>query len=200
MPPRSRRSRRGERPSGVPSRACLAGGPPEQRLRPAAAALAKVLEFQRQIGQAKGDALGLSPYDALLDRYDPGLRQCPDRPSICRSSSGLPELIQAARSAQERQPRLQPFEGPFPETRSTGRRAADGAVGFDFTRGRLDVSLHPFCVGSAGEARITTRYDEATLSPRSWQCCTKAGTPSMSRADPRMAASARRGCTRHEPA
>jgi carboxypeptidase Taq len=39
------------------------------------------------------------------------------------------------------------------------------AVGFDFSRGRLDVSLHPFCVGSAGEARITTRYDESTFVP-----------------------------------
>ena len=37
--------------------------------------LSQVLAFQRQIGQAKGEALGLSPYDALLDSYDPGLRQ-----------------------------------------------------------------------------------------------------------------------------
>ena len=33
--------------------------------------LAQVLPFQRQIGQAKGEALELSPYDALLDSYDP---------------------------------------------------------------------------------------------------------------------------------
>ena len=35
------------------------------------------------------------------------------------------------------------------------------ALGFDFDHGRLDVSLHPFCGGSAGDIRITTRYDEA---------------------------------------
>ena len=34
------------------------------------------------------------------------------------------------------------------------------AAGFDFTRGRLDVSLHPFCGGATGDVRITTRYDE----------------------------------------
>ena len=37
------------------------------------------------------------------------------------------------------------------------------ALGFDFDRGRLDVSLHPFCGGSAGDIRITTRYDEADV-------------------------------------
>ena len=35
------------------------------------------------------------------------------------------------------------------------------AVGFDFTRGRLDISLHPFCGGATDDVRITTRYDEA---------------------------------------
>ena len=35
------------------------------------------------------------------------------------------------------------------------------AVGFDFDRGRLDVTAHPFCTGiGPGDTRITTRYDE----------------------------------------
>ena len=36
-------------------------------------------------------------------------------------------------------------------------------VGFDFNQGRLDVSLHPFCGGSTGDVRITTRYSEANF-------------------------------------
>src|SRR5215203_4604535 len=123
--------------------------------------LATVLGFQRQIGQAKGDALGLSPYDTLLDRYDPGLRQSQIDPLFAELRADLPGLIQAARSAQEQRPAIQLLEGPFPA--DTQQRLAErlmAAVGIDFTRGRLDVSLHPFCVGSAGEARITTRYDE----------------------------------------
>ena len=35
-----------------------------------------------------------------------------------------------------------------------------GALGFDFERGRLDVSLHPFCGGVPDDIRITTRYTE----------------------------------------
>jgi carboxypeptidase Taq len=38
------------------------------------------------------------------------------------------------------------------------------AVGFDFTHGRLDTSLHPFCGGVPDEVRITTRYDEADFA------------------------------------
>jgi carboxypeptidase Taq len=38
------------------------------------------------------------------------------------------------------------------------------AIGFDFERGRLDISHHPFCGGSAGDIRITTRYDEADFT------------------------------------
>ena len=33
-----------------------------------------------------------------------------------------------------------------------------GAVGFDFTRGSLSVSHHPFCGGVPTDVRITTRY------------------------------------------
>jgi carboxypeptidase Taq len=33
-------------------------------------------------------------------------------------------------------------------------------MGFDFHRGRLDVSAHPFCGGAAEDVRMTTRYDE----------------------------------------
>ncbi len=39
------------------------------------------------------------------------------------------------------------------------------AIGFDFSRGRLDVTAHPFCSGiGPGDCRITTRYDEHHFS------------------------------------
>jgi carboxypeptidase Taq len=40
-------------------------------------------------------------------------------------------------------------------------RQAAAAIGFDFSAGRLDVTVHPFCSGfGPGDTRITTRYDE----------------------------------------
>jgi carboxypeptidase Taq len=36
-----------------------------------------------------------------------------------------------------------------------------GALGFDFERGRLDESAHPFCGGVPDDVRMTARYDES---------------------------------------
>ena len=123
--------------------------------------LSEVLSLQRQVGEAKGAALGLSPYDALLDSYDPGLRRATIDPVFARLRAGLPELIAEARAAQERLPAAVPLDGPFPvAVQKALGEALMRAVGFDFARGRLDVSLHPFCGGATEDVRITTRYDE----------------------------------------
>jgi carboxypeptidase Taq len=40
-------------------------------------------------------------------------------------------------------------------------KAAAAAIGFEFNRGRLDVTHHPFCSGlGPHDCRLTTRYDE----------------------------------------
>lgn len=127
--------------------------------------LEEVLRLQRRIGEAKGEALGLSVYDALLDTYDPGLRQARIDPLFAELRAWLPELVAAAREAQARRPAPEPPAGPFPveAQRRLGERLMRQA-GFDFGRGRLDVSLHPFCGGATGDVRITTRYDEADFT------------------------------------
>jgi carboxypeptidase Taq len=126
--------------------------------------LTQVLAFQQQIGQAKGQALELSPYDALLDSYDPGLRQAAIEPLFAELGAELPALIQEAQERQKELPAIQSLNGPFPvdDQRRIGEQLMK-AVGFDFNQGRLDVSLHPFCGGSTGDVRITTRYSEANF-------------------------------------
>lgn len=105
--------------------------------------------------------LGGTPYEALLDGYEPGLRE--DRIAALFDDllSFLPGLLdaalarQAARDAGVRPP------GPFPADRQEAlARRLMAALGFDFSRGRLDASLHPFCGGGPGDVRVTTRYDE----------------------------------------
>ena len=126
--------------------------------------LSQVLALQQQIGQAKGQAMELSPYDALLDSYDPGLRQATIDPLFSELGAELPGLIEEAQERQKELPAIQPLNGPFPvdDQRRIGEQLMK-AVGFDFTRGRLDVSLHPFCGGSTGDVRITTRYSETNF-------------------------------------
>lgn len=127
-----------------------------------APALGETLRLQREVGVAKGSALGLDPYDALLDGYDPGMRRGTIDPLFAELRAALPDLIAAAHARQAREPAPLPLTGPFPvaHQKAVGERLMR-AVGFDFERGRLDVSLHPFCGGATDDVRITTRYDDA---------------------------------------
>ncbi len=127
--------------------------------------LQRVLDTQREIGRAKGEALGLSPYDALLDQFDPGTTQLFVDPIFAELGAALPELIGQALEKQAAQPEPAPMEGPFPiaAQKALGETLMR-AVGFDFERGRLDISAHPFCGGATQDVRITTRYDEEDFS------------------------------------
>src|SRR3546814_11018154 len=40
---------------------------------PFGAAFAELMPLYREVAQAKGEALGLNPFDALMDEFDPGL-------------------------------------------------------------------------------------------------------------------------------
>ncbi|MCC0806006.1 carboxypeptidase M32 [Methylobacterium sp. W2] len=123
--------------------------------------LAETLRLQREVGETKGAALGLAPYDALLDGYDPGMRRAAIDPLFAELRATLPGLIGTIRDRQAAMPAPIPLPGPFPvEAQKALGLALMRAAGFDFERGRLDISLHPFCGGATDDVRITTRYDE----------------------------------------
>ena len=131
--------------------------------------LTEVLALQREIAAAKALALGTSPYEALLDGYEPGARLALIEPLFDSLAAFLPEFLprvleeQAGRQASL--PPEPPPHGPFPVAaqRALGERLMR-TLGFDFNRGRLDVSLHPFCGGATNDVRLTTRYDEADFA------------------------------------
>ncbi|HXE15795.1 MAG TPA: carboxypeptidase M32 [Stellaceae bacterium] len=124
-------------------------------------ALDKVLSLTREVAASKAAALGKSPYDALLDQYEPdGSTATIDR-LFGELIAVLPGMIDDALTRQTARPApLQP-DGPF----SIAAQRALGLdlmnrLGFDFEHGRLDVSAHPFTGGTPGDVRITTRYDD----------------------------------------
>lgn len=123
--------------------------------------LAEVLSLVRQAAAAKADALGCTPYDALLDEHDPGLCAADLDKLFDSLADFLPNLVERALAAQAARPEPQRPQGPFPvaSQRALARRMMV-AMGFDFDYGRLDVSDHPFCSGVPDDVRITTRYDE----------------------------------------
>jgi carboxypeptidase Taq len=123
--------------------------------------LKEVVAIEREVAAAMGEALGLSPYDALIDSYDRGLTQERIDPIFKRLSEFLPDFVaQAVERSKQRAPVIP--RGPFPiaaQRQLTARISR--ALGFDMQHGRLDESHHPFCGGVSRDVRITTRYDES---------------------------------------
>lgn len=124
-----------------------------------------LLVLVRERAQAKAERLGLSPYDALLDEFEPGGRSADIDNCFAELEVFLPGFLGTVLEKQKSDP-APPFpHGPFAaeSQRQLGLKLMT-ALGFDFEHGRLDVSLHPFCGGTSDDVRITTRFDEDDFS------------------------------------
>ena len=133
----------------------------QQRARPDAEfaavseALSRVVALTREAADARAERLGTSPYDALLDAYEPGGRSG----QIDTLFAGLePRLAALLDQAREDDGAPTGHRVPAERQRALGLEVMR-ALGFDFRRGRLDVSVHPFSGGNPDDTRITTRYD-----------------------------------------
>jgi carboxypeptidase Taq len=121
--------------------------------------LERMVELKRQEAAAVG--YETEPYDALLDEYEPGAKTV----EVSRALAGLREQLMplvAEIAASSRRPKLDILKGGYPvdSQEKFGRHAAE-SIGFDFKRGRLDVTDHPFCGGAGpSDIRLTTRYDD----------------------------------------
>lgn len=121
----------------------------------------RVLDLVREGAQAKAAALELSPYDALLDQYDPGTRTQSIDAVFDDLASFLPGFIQKVTERQRSQPPAVDIGQTIPVAaqKALGMQFMQ-KLGFDFNQGRLDESVHPFCGGVPGDVRLTARYDE----------------------------------------
>jgi carboxypeptidase Taq len=125
-----------------------------------AEAFAPLVACLSERAERRGQAMGLAPYDALLDEHDRGLTLARVQALFDPVRRWLPDMIRAVVARQAGEPVLQP-QGPFPiESQRRVGVAVMSMLGFDFNAGRLDVSAHPFMSGIPGDVRITTRYRE----------------------------------------
>lgn len=124
--------------------------------------LAKVIALRRQEAECLGYAE--TPYDALLDNYEPGARASSLRALLADLKSKLVPLLGRIRAAQGSAP--DPLAGKtFPLEAQRGfNHGILAAMGFDLEAGRLDESAHPFTEGThPRDVRLTTRYHEGDL-------------------------------------
>jgi len=125
--------------------------------------LERVFALKRE--QAACQRPDLDPYDALLDDYEPGGRWQAIAPRFGELREQIVPLVQACVGSSRRPDervftdRTYPVAAQRPFVHAVAAR-----IGFDFDRGRLDTTDHPFCTSlGPDDCRITTRWDERFL-------------------------------------
>jgi carboxypeptidase Taq len=129
------------------------------------ASYAPVLEKNLELAKREAGYLdrGDAPYDYMLDKHDPGLTAAAVERLFGELKRELVPLVReivASPRAAEARAVAQKLRGFPVEGQRMFLREVTQRLGFDYTRGRIDVSLHPFCSGSGNDVRMTTRYNE----------------------------------------
>jgi len=124
--------------------------------------LAKIFDLMRRWGEALSQ--GESPYDALLEDYEPGQTAAGLRVifgPLENSLRALLDRIQASGRAVD----TTPLRRPCPvDAQRAFARSATAAIGFDYHRGTLHDTLHPFCSTlSPDDIRLTSRWRETAF-------------------------------------
>lgn len=119
-----------------------------------------VISITKEIAQC-GDSE--NPYNFLLDDYEPYIKTEELDPLFENLKKGLKELVRkyAKENSKERKEAVSKFV-------SASNQEKIGLffleeMGFDFERGRMDISAHPFTSGTMDDVRLTTRYNENFL-------------------------------------
>lgn len=120
--------------------------------------LNEVLNLTKQKAEILGEKLALSPYDALLDGYEAELKRAVIDPIFNELSKFLPDFVNAVIANQ---PQHISLKGEHPPQRQMDlAKKLMPPLGFNFGRGRVDTSDHPFTCGDLWDTRITTRFGD----------------------------------------
>jgi carboxypeptidase Taq len=128
--------------------------------------LERLISLQREAAEHLG--YEDHPYDAMIDAYEPGQTKA----RVAKMFDGLksdivPLLQEVYDSLEADEDHSSPLHGEFDEKKQEEfGQAVITAFGYDWSRGRQDRTVHPFCAGiNVNDVRITTRFDPTWLSP-----------------------------------
>jgi carboxypeptidase Taq len=129
------------------------------------ASLEDVVALAREQAQALSPVLGLSPYDCLMDGFQPGILAQDVTPIFQDYRRFLEHALPKVEERQARQQKPVPLTGSFAADRQEALcRSLSLRAGLEEDHSRLDRSTHPFCGGIPTDVRITTRYDESNFA------------------------------------
>lgn len=124
--------------------------------------LKQIVDFLRK----KADYIGYEkhPYDALLDEFEPGFKTEQVETLFAKLAKSIPALLQELVQRQKRRPLQEMHLDLTEQEQMTICKSVLDAIGFNFSRGRLDLSSHPFSSAyHPFDSRITTRLESHGL-------------------------------------
>ncbi|HVJ64908.1 MAG TPA: carboxypeptidase M32 [Bdellovibrionota bacterium] len=143
--------------------------------------LTELVGLQREFAVRARDFAALKPYyqgksayEVLIDEYEPGISSEYLRTSLKHLVESTNALLPEIEAKQKSQTAPKPIALPTDDQHKIVLKVAH-ALGFDFTRGRIDKSVHPFCGGHPNDTRMTTRYREDDATDAVWSTIHEAG-------------------------
>ncbi len=123
--------------------------------------LKKIIDLTRE----KAEEIGYSdhPYDALLDEYEPFATTLYVQNIFSSLKPPLRNLVEKIAGAQQVDNHFLYKKYPVKRQKEFGQKILSD-LGYDFNRGRLDISAHPFTTTLGfNDVRLTTRYNENSI-------------------------------------
>jgi len=120
-----------------------------------------VLEKNLELAQREAAYLGWGDraYDYMIDLHDPGMSAAVISELFVELKKELVPLVRQITESSVK-PRTDILRG-FPcDAQRSFLQEVTAKLGFNYRRGRIDVSLHPFCSGTGSDIRMTTRFHE----------------------------------------
>lgn len=123
----------------------------------------KLVNLAKHEASQRAQVMKMSEYDCLLEQFSPGIDSQMISSLFDQVKLFLPPLIQEIVDHQKSIDLAAALPSASIDSQKELGLAIMASLGFDFSRGRLDTSHHPFCGGVPQDVRITTRYNNSNF-------------------------------------
>ena len=124
--------------------------------------LSRCIDLSIEVTKCQPNPENKSLYAAMLDEYEVGMEVERIDALFAEIKSALVPLLDRVLSDDATAPSTEPLRGTFPvDVQQKAGFPLVRAIGYDDSRGRMDVSVHPFSMAvNPADVRITSRFRE----------------------------------------